>query len=99
MRRGVSVKGVPYDFVFQAMLLPMNMGSHILFFSRVANALVDQGHQADLYVPSNNKPPLGLSDKVKVIHYKVCFCCIKLVNNCYCLNYRKKSVRNSKGKE
>ena len=53
------------------MLVPMNMGSHLLFFGQVASALVDKGHQATMYVPSNNKPPTGLSSKVNVVMYKV----------------------------
>ena len=53
------------------MMVPMNMGSHLLYFGQAGSALAEEGHEVVLYVPSNNKVPQGLSDKVRVARYKV----------------------------
>lgn len=53
------------------MLLPMNMGSHLLFFGQTGSALAEEGHEVVMYVPSNNKPPKGLSDKLRFVIFQV----------------------------
>ena len=55
----------------QVVLFPVSMGSHLVCFGQVASALADTGHDATMYVPSNSKPPQGVSSKVKFVFYKV----------------------------
>ena len=52
-------------------MFPINMRSHLIVSGRFADALVQNGHEAHLLVPSNNHAANDLDPKVKVLSYPV----------------------------
>ena len=56
---------------YKVLMFPVNMRSHLIVSGRFAEALIQNGHEAHLLVPTNKKASPDLDPRVKTLSFNV----------------------------